>query len=350
MRTLYILVPGLFWPDLSDERPYAGLSLPKIQRLLGKGRLRRLGTTGLETWLARTWGYEAADVPAAPVLAHAHGHETGADTWICADPVHLGPRGTELFLTAGHALDIRADEAEELVHALNAFFEEDGIRVHALRPDRWIARIGKSPRLQTVPLSEAHGRAIDPLLPRGDEAMTWIRRLNEAQMLMHSHAVNAAREEQGRPPVNSLWFWGGGRFSAPPGHPFEKVYADDALLRAFAHASGIEVEALPESMQTVLGAASRGPVLMHYPFCARAADSGDLDAWRASLVTLDGDCVGPALGALGAGIVDRIELVGLSGRHGIHANLQRLDALRFWRRAAQLGLQLLGTEKRLSHA
>lgn len=344
MRTLHILVPGLFWPDLRDDRVYADLHLPRVAKLLGKGRMRRVTALGLEGWLARTWGYASGTPPFAALLARSTGDDPAA-TWICADPVHLQPRGAELFLTAGHLVGLEDAESAALVEALNSFFAEDGISFHAVVADRWVARIARPPRMQTVPVSVAHGRPVDPLLPRGDEAMAWVRRLNEAQMLLHAHPVNEAREMRGSLPVNSVWFWGAGAFEPPPRKPFESVFSDDLLVRAVASASGVAAATLPGNMQDVLSAVARGETLLHYPACARAAETGDVDAWRAAVVSLDTDCLAPALAALTAGLVDRVELTGLAGRRGVHASLGRLDGLRFWRRAALLSHRLLGTDQ-----
>ena len=44
--------------------------------------------------------------------------------------------------------------------------------------------------------------------------------MNEAQMILHTHPVNAEREARGMPAVNSVWLWGGGTLPAitPPSY------------------------------------------------------------------------------------------------------------------------------------
>jgi hypothetical protein len=42
----------------------------------------------------------------------------------------------------------------------------------------------------------------------------WRHAINEAQMVLHAHPVNQARQAAGQPVVNSLWPWGGGRLPA----------------------------------------------------------------------------------------------------------------------------------------
>src|SRR3546814_5998711 len=50
---------------------------------------------------------------------------------------------------------------------------------------------------------------IHDLLPAGNDGRRWRAVLNEAQIVLHNHPVNAERVRSGRMPVNSLWFHGG---------------------------------------------------------------------------------------------------------------------------------------------
>lgn len=340
MRALQIVVPGLLWPDFKDMRPYEGVALPGLERLLARARMRTETVLGVEDWWMRAWGFEAPSGPAAALLAQGAGLDAGRRAWMCADPVGLQARGVELFLTSGSRLGISRSEADALLETLNRFFAADGLSFHALAPDRWVLELAEMPAMTTTPLSVAHGRAIDALLPTGEAARDWIRRLNGAQMLLHDHPVNVAREASGRPTVNSVWFWGAGRLSAPAGKPADRVFTDDLLGTALARAAGVAVEPLPDAAQAVLGAASREAVLLEFPACARAGEAGDADAWRAALESLDLNCVSPALTALSAGMIDRIVLTGITGRRCLEARVNRLDLLRFWRRPRPFGATL----------
>ena len=340
MRALHIVVPGLFWPDFKDSRPYDGLTLPGLERLLARARIRTQAVTGVEGWWMAVWGFGSQSAPVAAVLAQAAGLDAGRLAWMCADPVGLQARGVELFLTAGSRLEISRSEAEALLETLNRFFAADGLTFHAVAPDRWVVELAEAPAMTTTPLSAAHGRAIDALLPRGDGARDWIRRLNEAQMLLHDHPVNAQREAAGQPMVNSVWFWGAGRLSPPAARPATRIYTDDLLGFALGRAAGIPVEPLPDAAQTVLGAASREAVLLEFSACTRAAEAGDVEAWRAALESLDLHCLSPALTALSAGMIDRVVLTGITGRRCLEARISRLDLLRFWRRRQAFGPEL----------
>src|SRR2546423_11819725 len=78
--------------------------------------------------------------------------------------------------------------------------------------------------------------------------------MNEAQMLLHEHPVNAEREARGEPALNSIWFWGGGVVDAAKPRPFSAVIADDPLARGLALAAGIPAHALPKDADSVLAA------------------------------------------------------------------------------------------------
>jgi hypothetical protein len=333
-RSLDLLVPGLFWPDPSEARAYEGLALPALGRLLGKGAVTTLDTHGLEGWLAARWGGDSSQAPVAQRMAGRAGLPGQSGHWLCADPVNLEARGAELFLTDGRLLDITRAEAEALVDALGRFFAEDGLRFVLRTPERWLLHADEPPALETTPLSAAHGRPIDALLPKGDHSLRWMRRLNEAQMLLHGHPVNAAREDAGQPLVNSLWLWGGGDSPISETAPYAVVYTDDDTVAALA--VRVQVEAAPETLETALRSATRAPTLLHVTVCEHAARTADLGAWRGALDELDRRYVAPALGALSAGIVDAVRLVGITGRRGVEVELSRLAGLRFWRRAVAL--------------
>ncbi|MFO1321757.1 MAG: hypothetical protein U1F52_19285 [Burkholderiales bacterium] len=340
MRCLHLLVPGLFWPDTANPHPYAGLRLPCLETLLGKGD-RTPGRGGVETWLATTHGFEAGTAPLAAVARWGSAPPVTAESWMCADPVHLEPRGAEVFLTAGEVLDITADEAGACVAALNDFFREDDLAFEALRPDRWVLRgPAARMRLTTTPLSETHGRGIDPLLPGGDDARPWLRRLNEAQMLLHAHEVNTAREARGQPAINSVWFSWAGPHAAPKATPFTDVFSTDPLAAGIARAAGATVHAEPEQLQPALAAATRGQTLLHLGSIGRSAARADLGQWQAALAWLDAEVLPDALLSLRNGIIDTLALTGFAGRTGMTITLRRRHLLRFWRRPLALGTAL----------
>ena len=72
--------------------------------------------------------------------------------------------------------------------------------------------------------------------------------LNEAQMVLHAHPVNEAREARGEPAVNSLWLWGAGR-AARRARRWQSVAADDPAVLGARGLAGARQRALPRSAQ-----------------------------------------------------------------------------------------------------
>jgi hypothetical protein len=334
-RALHLLLPALRWPDARDPRAYEGLSVPTLERLLGRGERRPLDATSPEAWLAARHGYGVAP-PFAALAALAAGIDPGHATWTAADPVHLRPQGAELFLTGGRHLGITPDEASACVAALDRFFADDGIRFRQLTPERWVATGAGALAAETAPPSLAHGRSVDALLPTGAGARLWTQRFNEAQMILHPLPINEAREARGRLAINSVWFWGAGVATPPPARPFAAVYADSLEARGLAKASGATAGMAPAHPSAGLAAARTGAVLCWIDDGIDDAAHGDIAAWQTALGRLDRDFLAPAEQALKAGEIDRLEVVVPAGRDGFTLMLTRGAMRRFWRRPRRL--------------
>jgi hypothetical protein len=333
VRSLRLLVPALFWPDPVAWRSDDGPDLPATALLLGRGTVTGRWRDGPSDWVAQQFGVAPATrAPLAAIARFGAGAARDSRVWMRADPVHLHPQGTELFLTRGADLAIEAGEAETMVAALDEFFATDGLQFVADAPHSWSVALERMPALHTVPLELAHGHSIDPLLPRGDDALLWLKRLNEAQMLLHGLAANEAREQRGLPPINSLWPWGAGPLPSAADHWVDVVCADDPLLRGLARLSDARIEAVPGGFEAL--PAWEGSLLVHIDEPTAAAAARDSNAWHAELAKLDERWLRPALASLRSGRIERIELTGFGGRHGRTDRLTRGDLWKFWRRPA----------------
>jgi len=334
-RALHLLLPALRWPDTRDRRVYEGLSLPTLERLLGRGERRSLEATSPEAWLAERHGYDAAP-PFAALAALGAGIDPGARGWIAADPVHLRPQGAELFLTGGRYLDITPDEAAACIAALDRFFAEDGLSFRQLSPDRWVAIGADTLPTQTAPPSLAHGRSVDALLPVGPGARLWMQRFNEAQMVLHPLPINDTREARGRQTINSVWFWGGGEVATPPVRPFVALHADCLEAQGLAKLCGASAGPAPTNAASSLAAARAGAVLCWTEDGIADAAHGDVAAWQRALGRLDQDFLAPAERALKANEIDTLEVIVPAGRDGFTLRLTRGSLRRFWRRPQRL--------------
>lgn len=285
---LTLMVPGLLGPFPRDGEPLP--NPPALLRLLRNAKAIP-GQPDPVAWLGNRFGITRdteCDWPLAPLLAELELEETGQDYWLCADPVHLRADRSRLVLYGPEALAIRQEEADALAESFNALYQPDGLQLYTPTPNRWYLRMAHAPRLSTTPLSDVIGRDIDRHLPRGEDAAPWHARLNEIQMLFHAHAVNEQRAEQGRPAINSLWLWGGGRMPSVVQAQDAWVHGDDPLARALARAAGVPLLETSDLRAELLPAAlARGPGLVVLDACRQAQRYGDLQEWGERLAELE---------------------------------------------------------------
>ncbi|MGH8703368.1 MAG: hypothetical protein ACREVR_19625 [Burkholderiales bacterium] len=323
----HLLVSDLFWPASAGNQPYGGLQLPSLETLLARGKRVKTPGGSLERWLAGQYGLSDG-LPLAPFSLRGDGGEPGADCWMRADPVHLKVHGDRLVLADESRLAVTPDEAWEFVAAVNSHFAGEGISLIAPRPQRWYLRTANEPRLRTTPTSEAAGRNVEPLLPDGDDGARWRRIINEAQMLLHQHPCNEARERQDQLAVNSIWLWGPGR-NRSLSAPYDTFWTDHPLAAGLAAAGGAAARPLPTSGDFLLEARRDGRQLVVLSLPATAY--GDLADWRDAVAMLERLWIAPLLSGLQDAALQSLTLHGLGPDYGYTSTLTRRDRLRFWR-------------------
>ena len=148
--------------------------------------------------------------------------------WLRADPAYIRPdiNGARLLAT-GDTLGLDANDVEALL-------PRAAPAVRRLPASRWMRRIPgagtcgcrarRNCRHSPRP-TQALGEDVFEHIPDGAEARRWRVLSSEAQVVLHNHPHNAARAAAGKPPINSLWFWGGGVL---PDHVAE--HKPDAVL------------------------------------------------------------------------------------------------------------------------
>ena len=345
---LHLLIPGLLRSREHDHFAPALPRLAALELLLARGRRSGHEDTDSEAWLCKVHGIERqADWPVAPIALLADGGTPGAGCWLRADPVHFKLQRNDLLLADARLLAITHEEADALVQSLNSHFAADGFSLQALRPDRWYAQLPLTPAITTTPLAKAAGQSVNTNLPQGADAAAWHARLNEVQMLLHEHPVNAAREARGAMPVNSLWFWGAGTLPAKSAHdedtvrPFGRVWADDAFALGLAAMAGAASQALPASAAALLGAApAEGVGLVLIDGLAAPLAYGDIAGWEAALMQLETDWFAPLVAALRAQHIGMLTLHGFGVDGGFALETARQDLARFWRRPKPWHLRL----------
>lgn len=329
---IHLVVPGLLWPKDSIAEVTRGLDLPALHALLGRGRRARHPARPIERWLCEAFGVHADERQEFPIGALrllGEGHEPGADAWLCADPVHLRFSRNTLVVAGGEP-DLSRQEADQLVAALNAQLADFG-EFLAPHPQRWYLRTKRTPRIVTHSPAAVTGRTLEPFLPQGEDARDWRRLINEAQVLLHNHPLNAAREADGRMTANSLWPCGAGVLPAGAVAPAPQVHADHPLARGLARRAGVPAAPLPERFDN---AVSQG--LTFLETLAEAAQSLDAAAWRSGLEELEVRWFAPSLAALKARRIHGLRLTALGDDAVVDVTLDAGDLWQFWRRPLTL--------------
>jgi hypothetical protein len=182
-------------------------------------------------------------------------------------------------------------------------------------------------------LSEVVGRNVDSFLPEGTAGADWRFVTNEVQMLLHGAEVNREREARGVPPINSLWFWGGGR--APTSLPgrFSKVYAGSVFSRGLAVLTGLRADPLPTNAKGLLHGSLAGEQLLVNASLHRYVLDADYAGWKGALAELHRDWIDPLHHALKKSQVRALRFFPCNG-YGYR--LDRRCLRRFWRRRATL--------------
>lgn len=322
------IVPHLFPSRRLLEVAAQGLSLPALETLLARGHLAEAPAEGYEAALCEAFGVaRQQDWPVAPLTLAATGEAPGDAWWLRADPVHLQVMRDRIVLAGVPGL--LHEEAAAFAHAIAAHFGDD-FAPRPVHAQRWLLRCAEAPDLFTTPLSFAVGRDIDPLLPRGGDALRFRSRLNELQMLLHDHPINQAREARGELPVNSLWLWGGGRLPERAARS-RALHASHEEARALGSACGATLRPLPERLS---GAVMEAENVTLLGGLAASGQAGDAFGWREGLRQLERDWFEPLRG--------RLRQLGPQGLrvldpdHGRCLHLHAGDAWRVWRRPRSL--------------
>lgn len=339
MPHLHLVIPALLLPAAAALLPVAPKPLPAFGMLFGRGDLRIEAGTAADHWIAARFGtIPAHAAPLAALALLGSGRNPGSTPWLRADPVHLHPHGTTLTLVRSADTAVTQAEAEALCATLNRLFESDGVGFEAFptAPDAWYVSLPSAPALRTTPVDAVRGLGIDRWLPTGDDARLWQRRMTEAQMVLHDHPVNQAREAAGRLPVNSLWLWGEGALGAPVSSPFAAVFADDASTRGFGVHAGVPTKPVPPDLNVLMQDLTPGEILVRMDALADARTQGDPDAVESILSTLDASWIAPGLAAVRSGRLARLTVTAVDRHRTVSVTAARSSLRRFWRRPVTL--------------
>ena len=211
-----------------------------LRRLLARSDRLADDTRGRLECVAAAFHVDAASLPAAALIREYLAGDAGDATWLNADPAWVQPDMTGVRLLACGSMPLQPGEAQAYAQVLQPTFAEAGLQLEITGPNHWQLRLPPDVPVPDFAAPErALGEDLYQHLPQGSDGRRWRLLLNEVQVLLHQHPLNAARQARGLAPVNSVWLWGAGRLPARLHGAFAGVAGNDALLRALAARAGI---------------------------------------------------------------------------------------------------------------
>ena len=228
-----------------------------IARWVARGDRIAAAKPGREEALRACFKFIGNTLPVAALTHSLDAHEEVDVQWLRCDPAYVIADAVTLRLLACGDVALSQADAEQLAQPLKPLFGDAGFPLEVVRPHRWYLRCprdAKLPRFSTP--DDALGDDLARHLPDGDNARQWRRLLNEAQIILTQHPINALRMQRGMAPVNSVWLWGAGALPAWVKSDFDCVVSGDEIVTALAKRAGIDVESLPDDADAARCAAA----------------------------------------------------------------------------------------------
>lgn len=237
------------------------LALPQLQRLLARLRARQDGAAAAdetslspphERALAQALGLPCADgrIPWAAWQRQQQGRAADGQAWAFVTPCQWQVGADHVTLRDPDELALDEAATRALLAVVAPWFAADGIELHYDQPGRWIGCGAPFADLACAALERALLRDLRRWLPDPRQARTLLRLHSEVQMLLHTHPLNAAREQRGQAPVNAFWLHGAGRLPA--------ASANTADTASAASAASAATVAQPTLLDSLSGPALHG--------------------------------------------------------------------------------------------
>jgi 2,3-bisphosphoglycerate-independent phosphoglycerate mutase len=208
------------------------------------------------------------------------------------------------------------DEQKAIIETLNRELGSDSIRFIpgvSFRNLCIISGFQGEPDLK--PPHDYAGKKVEGLMPAGQGADAVAEIIVRSQAILKDHPVNKARRDKGKPPVNSVWFWGMGRYGTMPSFKERHGLSSAAvtgvdLIRGLAKMLDMEVINVPGATgyvdtdfegkaKAVLEALERVDfVFLHVEAPDEAGHQGDLDLKIKAIEDFDKRSVGLILEGL----------------------------------------------------
>ena len=182
-----------------------------LARWLSRGDRQLDARPGREVALRESFEFTGIHFPHAALTRSLVWSDAADAVWVNADPAFVIADAVTVRTLAIGNLGLTAQESSELAKPLKSLFGDAGFPLEVSPAGHWQLRCPKSARLPVFsPPTAVLGDDMARHLPSGDNERQWRHLLNEAQVILHNHPLNAARAQRGLSPANSVWFWGEG--------------------------------------------------------------------------------------------------------------------------------------------
>ena len=223
-NTHHLLIPFAAVSSEAAAKYLQDLKLPNLRQLLDTLTLTGSDIGSDESFsppheraLARAQGLPVADgcIPWAANMATEMGLANAVSAswgWVslCSNFVGTGS------LTLEDPAQLHATEAEsrQLLADMTPYFAEDGLTLHYVAPNQWLVSGEPLRNVRTASLDRVVGKDLSAWQPDLGESAKLRRLQNEMQMMLYTHTVNNARNQNKSSPINSIWFHGTGELAS----------------------------------------------------------------------------------------------------------------------------------------
>jgi len=244
------------------------------------------------------------------------------NVWLAAaEPVHLEVKLDSLCLHALHRAQSLESDWRTIFDLLQKLMVDDAIFSFVRVGNYGYLRGDMMTTTATASLSAAivDGLQPDEFMPCGKSAAGYHKLLGEIQMWLHEHEIDFWNEVLGLVPVNSIWFWGGGKAPQKKVKKLPSLFGDDPLFKGYWKSCTGVIVPLPQNFSECL----------------------DMTAEDLVVVTPISNGNGALLTTYFIELrkllkIGRLNKLILLFRDGLTVEVDRFDSFRFWRRLSEL--------------
>jgi 2,3-bisphosphoglycerate-independent phosphoglycerate mutase len=203
--------------ELAGRTPLEAADIPYMDSIVEAGRIGLVRTVpsglvpGSDVATMSLLGYDAEKHYSgrAPLEAVAQQIQLGPDEVVFRCNLTNITDGKMIDFTAGH---IRTAEARQIIEALNAALQDQGVRFHPGKSYRHLMVIRDPLALEVccMPPHDIPGEQVADYLPKGKGSGKFREIMERGSRVVAAHEVNQVRKDLGEIPATAIWLWGQG--------------------------------------------------------------------------------------------------------------------------------------------